>query len=111
MDAGYSNNVGTIFGSSTTNDQTQTKKTSDPQNVNKDAFLQLLVAQLKNQDPLNPVDNQNFLAQLATFSSLEQLIAINAGITKLADAVAPADAAADAGGTATNTQPTSESKG
>jgi flagellar basal-body rod modification protein FlgD len=47
-------------------------------------FLQLLVAQLKNQDPLNPVDNQQFIAQLATFSSLEQLISINQGITKLA---------------------------
>jgi flagellar basal-body rod modification protein FlgD len=48
-------------------------------------FLQLLVAQLQNQDPMNPVDNQQFVAQLATFSSLEQLISINKGVTKIAD--------------------------
>lgn len=96
---------------SSTNDQGQTKKTGDPQNVDKDQFLQLLVAQLKNQDPLNPIDNQNFLAQLATFSSLEQLISINDGITKLADSVTPSDAAVGTGGGSTDTQPTSENKG
>jgi flagellar basal-body rod modification protein FlgD len=51
--------------------------------VDKDEFLKLLVAQLKNQDPMNPVDNQQFLTQLATFSSLEQLISINNAVTKL----------------------------
>lgn len=45
--------------------------------VDKDEFLQLLVAQLKNQDPLNPMDNQRFAVDLATFSQLEQLISIN----------------------------------
>jgi flagellar basal-body rod modification protein FlgD len=41
------------------------------------------MTQLQNQDPLNPMDDQGFVAQLATFSSLEQLTDINAGITKL----------------------------
>lgn len=45
--------------------------------VDKDEFLQLLVTQLKNQDPLNPMDNQRFAVDLATFSQLEQLISIN----------------------------------
>ena len=40
-------------------------------------FLNLLVNQLQNQDPLNPMDSQQFAAQLAQFSSLEQLININ----------------------------------
>ncbi len=40
--------------------------------VSRDDFLRLLVAQLQNQDPLNPVENQEFVAELATFSSLEQ---------------------------------------
>jgi flagellar basal-body rod modification protein FlgD len=53
--------------------------------VGKDEFIKLLVAQLKNQDPLNPMDNQQFVAQLATFSSLEQLISINEGVSKLVD--------------------------
>lgn len=45
--------------------------------VSKNQFLQLLVTQLKNQDPLNPMDNQEFPVQLAQFSSLEQLMSIN----------------------------------
>jgi len=42
--------------------------------VNEQTFLQLLVAQLQNQDPLNPQDGAQFVAQLAQFSSLEQEI-------------------------------------
>ena len=49
----------------------------------KTQFLTLLVAQLKNQDPMNPVDNQDFVSQLATFSSLEQLITIGGGVENL----------------------------
>ena len=45
--------------------------------LSRDDFLQLLVTQLSNQDPLNPMDGQEFAAQLAQFSSLEQLININ----------------------------------
>jgi|WetSurMetagenome_2_1015567.scaffolds.fasta_scaffold105708_2 flagellar basal-body rod modification protein FlgD len=63
---------------------TVSKATSE---IGTSQFLQLLVAQLQNQDPLNPVDNQQFIAQLATFSSLEQLISINQGVTKLSGAV------------------------
>ncbi|MCR5833050.1 MAG: flagellar biosynthesis protein FlgD [Selenomonadaceae bacterium] len=42
-------------------------------NLDKDAFLQLLVAQLQNQDPLEPQDNSSYIAELAQFSSLEQM--------------------------------------
>jgi len=42
----------------------------------KEMFLQLLVAQMKNQDPLNPADSVQFVSQLAQFSELEQIISI-----------------------------------
>ena len=45
--------------------------------MGKDEFLQLLVAQLKNQDPMNPMNSEEFASQLAQFSSVEQLIEIN----------------------------------
>jgi flagellar basal-body rod modification protein FlgD len=43
-------------------------------------FLKLLVAQLQNQDPLNPTDSTQFVSQLAQFSELEQIIAIRGDI-------------------------------
>ncbi len=51
--------------------------------LGKDAFLQLLVAQVRNQDPLNPADGQQFLAQLAQFSELEQMIGIRSELESL----------------------------
>jgi len=55
-----------------------TPSTASTKNVmGKDEFLKMLFAQLKNQDPLNPMDSTAFTAQLAQFSSLEQLQNIN----------------------------------
>lgn len=51
--------------------------------TDKDTFLKLLVAQLSHQDPLNPQDDKEFVAQLAQFTSVEELQNINAGITSL----------------------------
>lgn len=45
--------------------------------MGRDEFLKLLVAQMKHQDPLNPMDGKDMVAQLAQFSSVEQLIALN----------------------------------
>jgi flagellar basal-body rod modification protein FlgD len=47
-------------------------------------FLQLLVTQIKNQDPMNPSDSTQFVSQLAQFSQLEQVIAIRKDIESAA---------------------------
>ena len=50
--------------------------------ANESTFLQLLVAQVKNQDPTQPMDSTAFLSQLAQFSQLEQLVGIRQDIEK-----------------------------
>ncbi len=60
---------------------TQTAKNSE---LDKDAFLQLLVTQMQNQDPLQPTDNTEYMSQLAQFSSLEAMnnISSQASVTQ-----------------------------
>jgi hypothetical protein len=61
-------------------------------------FLQLLVAQLKNQNPLNPADGMEFVSQLTQFSELEQLLAMRKDMGAIAEALtAPAAPAASGG--------------
>jgi flagellar basal-body rod modification protein FlgD len=50
-------------------------------------YLQLLVTQLQNQDPLNPLDNQQMAAQLAQFSQLQQTENLNTSFSKVLDSV------------------------
>jgi flagellar basal-body rod modification protein FlgD len=64
--------------SSTTSSAASSSSSSPTSLATEDTFLQLMVAQLKNQDPANPTDSTQFLSQLAQFSQLEQLIAIHA---------------------------------
>ena len=54
------------------------------QTSERDLFMTLLVAQLKNQDPLQPQDGTEFVAQLAQFNSLDQLVGIRQSIEQLA---------------------------
>ena len=54
------------------------------QDLDKDAFMQLLVSQMQNQDPMNPQSNEDFIAQLAQFSSLEQMENLNSSMDQMA---------------------------
>lgn len=69
---------GKLVDSVTTN--SDSNKTSNS-SLDKDAFLQLLVAQMKYQDPLEPTSNTEYISQLATFSELEEMQNLNSAMT------------------------------
>ena len=52
------------------------------QDLGKDAFLNLMMTQLAHQDPLSPLDNQEMIAQMAQFSSVEQMGMMNQGMQR-----------------------------
>lgn len=77
--------VNAIANTSTTElTQSAANSQQSASNLDKDAFMKLLVAQLQNQDPMAPADNQQSIAQLAQFSSLEQMQQLNENILGLA---------------------------
>ncbi|ELF6204609.1 flagellar hook assembly protein FlgD [Pseudomonas putida] len=77
---------------------TSTKKTTDTasktgnDSLGKDAFLQLLVTQMQHQNPLDPQDNSEFVAQLAQFSSLEGITSLNDSVSSITSAMASSQA-------------------
>lgn len=60
-----------------------TEAVGGDETLDRSAFLKLFVAQLQNQDPLDPQDNHEFVAQLAQFSSLEQAVGMNDRLDQL----------------------------
>jgi len=78
----------TGFGSTPTrveDDSILNANSLDSNILNKDDFLKLLMAQMQHQDPLNPLENTEFLSQLSQFSQLEQTYNINQNISDLTD--------------------------
>jgi len=76
---------------STASNASSVAAADDTTSMGKEDFLTLLVAQLQNQDPLNPDDATEFTAQLAQFSSLEQLFNLNESVDNMAASTASSD--------------------
>ena len=70
--------------------------------VDYQSFLKLLVAQMKNQDPTNPMDSTQYVAQLAAFSQVEQSVQINAKLDQMLQASALSQADSLIGRTVTS---------
>jgi flagellar basal-body rod modification protein FlgD len=68
---------------STTNSKSTSSSDSSAASLNYDAFLQLLIAQMQNQDPTDPMDASQQISQLATFSQVEQTIKTNTNLESL----------------------------
>ena len=65
----------------------ETSSSTNTQELGRDDFLTLLIAQIQNQDPLNPLESTEFTAQLAQFSSLQQLYEMNEGLAGIQEAL------------------------
>jgi flagellar basal-body rod modification protein FlgD len=90
--------ISPITSAATTGPTSSGASTSPASGVNEQVFLNLLVAQLKNQDPMNPTDSTQFVSQLAQFSELEQVIGIRGDIeTQMSSTTAATGASSTAG--------------
>jgi flagellar basal-body rod modification protein FlgD len=78
-------NINSILGENTASSRTTSSAASS--SSERDVFMTLLVAQLKNQDPLAPQDGAQFVAQLAQFNSLDQLVGIRQSMDQLVAAM------------------------
>lgn len=76
-----------MIGSATTS--SSSSHTTETNKLDRDAFLKLLITQLSNQDPLNPMEDQQFIAQLAQFSSLEQMQMVNRTLAPFIEMMGP----------------------
>ncbi len=91
--------TGTYIPSASGTESSTDKASAD---LNYDSFLKLLVAQMKNQDPTEPMDSTQQIAQLATFSQVEQTIKTNTNLESLLQRTSLSEANAVIGKTVTS---------
>lgn len=93
--------IGSVIGSGADASANSSASTASSSSAlaNESTFLQLLVAQIKNQDPTQPMDSTAFLSQLAQFSQLEQLVGIRQDIENPSSTAATANTTTPAAST------------
>lgn len=84
----YIENLRQKIGTEFTDQKNKGKKKNE---LGKDDFIKLMSAQLKHQDPINPMKNEQMAAQLAQFSALEQMVNVNTNLEKMSAAQKPQD--------------------
>ena len=76
-------NVASTYSSNTNNSAVTDAVQKANNDLGKDAFLKILITQLSNQDPLDPLKDKDFIAQMAQFSTLEQMTNMNKSIEQM----------------------------
>jgi flagellar basal-body rod modification protein FlgD len=101
--------LSSLLGSSTSSSSSSAASSAAGSSApSEEVFLQLLVSQIQNQDPLNPTDSTQFVSQLAQFSELEQVIAIRSDIeTAMGSSAQPTSTDPAASSNSTDTSKTS----
>src|SRR5579862_5536944 len=94
--------ISALTSSSSSGASSSSAATSTSANGNQQVFLQLLVSQLQNQDPLNPTDSTQFVSELAQFSELEQVIGIRSDIESYMGSSSPSSTNGSTASTNTN---------
>jgi len=92
-------------GSTTSSTSSSAASTDDSSTITANDFLTLLVAEMKNQDPTTPTDPTQYISQMVDVNSLQQLIAINQGISSLDTATGSTGSTSGATGAVTAANP------
>jgi flagellar basal-body rod modification protein FlgD len=91
--------------SGTTGTSSDTTTSTTQKTLDQDAFLKLLITEMQNQDPLSPMDNTEYVAQLAQFSSLEQMQQMNSALDSMSTSYSSNQALSLVGKTVTYKSP------